>query len=286
MNIYTEDKCVVIDGISDFDVTHTFDCGQCFRWEREEDGSYTGVAFGKVVNIASKDNRVVISNSCVEDVENIWIDYLDLKEDYGSVKSGFSADENLSKAMDFGFGIRILRQEMFECLISFIISTQNAIPRIKKIVSKLCEMYGTPIEYRGKTYYAFPEPEQLADITEEDLAPLRAGYRAKYIVDCVNKVLTGQINLNDVFNRETSSARKELLKISGVGPKVADCVMLFSMKKYDAFPIDVWVKRIMSTLYLDENATTNDIQAYAAEKFGKYAGVAQQYLFYYARENG
>ena len=229
---------------------------------------------------------MVISNSCVEDVENIWIDYLDLKEDYGSVKSGFSADENLSKAMDFGFGIRIIRQEMFECLISFIISTQNAIPRIKKIVSKLCEMYGTPIEYRGKTYYAFPEPEQLADITEEDLAPLRAGYRAKYIVDCVNKVLTGQINLNDVFNRETSSARKELLKISGVGPKVADCVMLFSMKKYDAFPIDVWVKRIMSTLYLDENATTNDIQAYAAEKFGKYAGVAQQYLFYYARENG
>ena len=285
MNIYTKDNYVIIEGVSDFDVTHTFDCGQCFRWEMEEDGSYTGVAFGRVVNVSSSDNRITIANSSVEDVENIWLDYLDLKRDYSSVKKGFSGDENMSRAMDFGYGIRILKQEMFECLVSFIISTQNGIPRIKKIVSKLCEMYGTKVEYNGKTYYTFPEPQQLRGITEADLAPLKAGYRAKYIVDCVNKVLSGEIKLDEVILKDTDSARKELLRICGVGPKVADCVMLFSMRKYDAFPIDVWVKRIMSSLYLDDNATVNDIQRFAADKFGEYAGIAQQYLFYFAREN-
>ncbi len=285
MNIYAEKDRVIIDGVQDFDVTHTFDCGQCFRWDREEDGSYTGVALGRVVNISSLGNRIIIANSSLEDVENIWIDYLDLKRDYSAVKKGFSDDKTLCRAIEYGYGIRILKQEMFECLVSFIISTQNGIPRIKKIVSKLCQMYGTAIQYGTRTYYTFPTPEQLEGVTEADLAPLKAGYRAKYIVDCVRKVVSGDIKLEKVFCYDTASARSELLKICGVGPKVADCVMLFSMNKYDAFPIDVWVRRIMSNLYLDDNATAGDIQRYAAEKFGEYAGIAQQYLFYFARGN-
>ncbi len=285
MRIICKDNSVIIDGITDFDAVHTFDCGQCFRWEMEADGSYTGVAHGRVVNISNTDNSITISNTTAEDVENIWLDYLDLKRDYAAIKKSFDGDVNLKSAMEFGYGIKILHQEVFECLVSFIISTQNGIPRIKKIVAKLCEMYGNAVEYNGKTYYAFPTPAQLEGITEKDLEPLKAGYRAKYIVDCVNKVASGEIDLYNLSSGDTATARNELLKICGVGPKVADCVLLFSMCKYDAFPIDVWVKRIMGQLYLDENSTVDEIQKYAAENFGGFAGMAQQYLFYYAREN-
>lgn len=284
-NICQIGNSVVIDGVSDFDVTHTFDCGQCFRWEVQSDGSYTGVAYGRVVNIASQNGKVTIKNTNIDDVRKIWVDYLDLGRDYGDVKQGFVHDENLRAAMEFGSGIRILRQEMFECLVSFIISTQNAIPRIKKIVAQLSRMYGSPVDYNDCTYYTFPTAEQLDGITEADLAPLKAGYRAKYIVDCVNKVNSGAIILDEVFDMSTDDARKCLLGICGVGPKVADCVMLFSMCKYDAFPIDVWVKRVMSNLYTGDNSTPRQIQQYATEHFGAYAGMAQQYLFYYGREN-
>ena len=278
MNIYTEDKCVVIDGISDFDVTHTFDCGQCFRWEREEDGSYTGVAFGKVVNIASKDNRVVISNSCVEDVENIWIDYLDLKEDYGSVKSGFSADENLSKAMDFGFGIRILRQDLWETIVSFIISANNNIPRIKKIINKMCELFGEKIEFDGKIFYGFPTPEALAELALSDLAPIRAGFRDKYILDAAKKVVSGEVNLDEIPKLSNNNAKSELMKIKGVGTKVTDCVLLFSLGRHNVFPLDVWTKRIINDVYGIEEKV---VPTFIEEHFGKNAGIAQQYLYYY-----
>ena len=285
MEFTLENNSVIISGIRDFNAIHTFDCGQCFRWDKELDGSYTGVAHGKVVNVAYTDSSVIISNTNIEDVKNIWIDYLDLNRDYSEIKKLYIKDANLKPAMEFGYGIKILRQEIFECLVSFIISTQNGIPRIKKIVSKLCSMYGSKIEYNGKTYYCFPTPEQLKGVTEKDLEPLKAGYRAAYIVDCINKVVSGEIDLQKVASLDIDSARKELLKIKGVGPKVADCVMLFSMGKYEAFPIDVWVKRTMSNLYLDEDASVNEIQKYAKKNFGKYAGMAQQYLFYYAREN-
>lgn len=285
MEFLVNSNSVIISGICDFNATHTFDCGQCFRWEKEADGSYTGVAHGRVVNVAYTDSSVIINNTNIDDVKNIWVDYLDLNRDYSQIKKLYIDDENLKSAMEFGYGIKILRQEVFECLVSFIISTQNGIGRIKKIVSKLCSMYGSKVEYNGKTYYSFPTSEQLDGVTEKDLEPLKAGYRAAYIVDCINKVSSGEIDLQKVAGLDIDSARKELLKIKGVGPKVADCVMLFSMGKYEAFPIDVWVKRTMSNLYLNENASVNDIQKYAAENFGEFAGMAQQYLFYYAREN-
>ena len=285
MEYIVQNNNVFIKGIKDFNAAHTFDCGQCFRWEKQDDGSYTGVAFGKVVNVSDTDDGILIKNTTLEDAKNIWTDYLDLKRDYNSIKELYKNDANLKPAMEFGYGIKILKQEIFECLVSFIISTQNAIPRIKKIVSKLSCMYGDKIEYEGNEYYCFPTPEQLKDVTEKDLEPLKAGYRAGYIADCVNKVVSGEIDLEKIAVMDIDDARKELLKIKGVGPKVADCVMLFSMCKYESFPIDVWVKRTMSTLYLDENATNTAIQKYAKDNFGEYAGMAQQYLFYYAREN-
>ncbi len=285
MKIDEKANSIIITDIKDFNPTHIFMCGQCFRWEQQEDGSYTGIAFDKVVNISLSEKNVIIKNITKAEFETKWRHYLDLDTDYSLIKQSFSKDVNISRAIDFGWGIRILNQEIFECLISFIISTQNTIPRIKKIVAKLSEMYGKKLTFEGKTYYAFPHLSDLADICENDLTPLKAGYRASYIVDAVKKLNGGEVSIDKLKFMNYHEAKKELMKIKGVGPKVADCVLLFSCEKKESFPIDVWVKRTMQTLYLGKDASQSSITNFANEYFGTYAGVAQQYLFYYAREN-
>ena len=287
MNIQMTDKTTArITGVSHFDLTHTFMCGQCFRWFENEDKSYTGVAHGRAVTMTYAENILTIANTSEEDVKNIWIDYLDLKRDYSKIKAFYKEDKYVSVAMEFGYGIHILNQDIFECLISFIISTQNQIPRIKKIVSLLCERYRNCVEIGDSKLYTFPTAEELKGVDAKQLEFLKAGYRAGYIVDAVEKVTSGEVNLEDIKQMPYAEAKKELMKIKGVGPKVADCVLLFSAGKSEAFPIDVWVKRTMQTLYMDENATNKEIEKRAEELFGEYAGFAQQYLFYYARENG
>lgn len=277
---------VEIYNLKDFDPVHTFMCGQCFRWDAEEDGSFTGVVKGKAVNIRLKDSTLVISNCSEEDFLNVWLKYLDLDTDYGEIKKTFAKDKHLNRAAEFGGGIRILNQEPFECLISFVISTQNSIPRIKKIIGKMCRLFGERIVLGDKEYYSFPSVSSLANLTEADLAPLNAGYRAPYILDAAKKVASGEIDLERLFSVPTDEARKELMKIKGVGPKVADCTLLFSLHKGDVFPVDVWMGKIMRSLYMDEGATVKEICRFGAEKFGKHSGIAQQYLFYYAREKG
>lgn len=285
MNIYECDNSVIIEGIKDFNPKHTFLCGQCFRWDENSDGSFTGIAFSKPVNISCTEDSITIRNITLSEFNGQWKNYLDLDSDYNLIKQSVALDDNLRNAIDFGWGIKILNQELFECLISFIISTQNAIPRIKKIVEKLSEMYGDKVEYDNRVFYAFPTAEQLRDVSEEALSPLKAGYRAAYIIDAVNKILSGEVCLDNLHTLAYEDAKRELMKIRGVGPKVADCVLLFALHKKEAFPIDVWVKRTMQNLYLDENANEKSIQKFASEYFGAYAGVAQQYLFYYSREN-
>ena len=284
--IMSDESTAKIHGVTNFNLTHTFMCGQCFRWYENDDGSYSGIAHGKAVRMALEDDVLTVSNTTYEDAENIWVKYLDLERNYDGIKQKYFSDPYVSKAMEFGYGIHILNQDIFECLISFIISTQNQIPRIKKIVSELSRLYGTPIELGNETVYAFPTPTQLKDVTADELAPLKAGYRADYIADAVKKVLSGEINLENIKLLPYAEAKKELMRVKGVGPKVADCILLFSAGKAEAFPVDVWVQRTMRTLYMDENATNKQIEKKAAELFGEYAGFAQQYLFYYARENG
>ena len=285
MKITEEKGKIILKYLHDFNPVHTFMCGQCFRWD-ESDGGFIGIAHGRAVLVKQTENGdVEIYNTTKKDFDVIWCDYFDFNTDYGAIKNTLSSDDSLKKAIKFGGGIRILNQEPFECLISFIISTQNSIPRIKKIIAKMSELFGEKIEFNGKTYYAFPTCEALAQLNESDLAPLKVGYRAEYILDASKKVKNGEVDLNSLFDTDIQGARKELLKIKGVGPKVADCVLLFSLKKHGAFPIDVWIGRIMRSLYLGENATMKEILKFSSEKFSDYAGFAQQYLFYYAREN-
>ncbi|MBE7046969.1 MAG: DNA-3-methyladenine glycosylase 2 family protein [Ruminococcaceae bacterium] len=283
---YNKEKGIVeIDHVRDFHPAHTFLCGQCFRWTENSDGSFDGIAYKKAVNVSFSEGTLIIKNTTEDDFNNIWSHYLDLGRDYTSVKEILSSDTNLKNAIEYGYGIRILNQEPWECLISFIISTQNQIPRIKKIVNSLSEGFGNKILIEDRIYYTFPDADALKGLCEEDLGFLKAGYRAGYIIDAVKKITSGEICLEKIFDMDYPSAKKELMKIKGVGEKVADCVLLFSYGKTEAFPIDVWVGRIMRNLYLSDEASIKDIREESERLFGKYAGIAQQYLFYYAREN-
>jgi N-glycosylase/DNA lyase len=288
MKITEENNRVIIGEVSDFHLDHTFDNGQCFRWNREADGSYTGVAFGRVVNIDYQGNTIILNNATVQDFNDIWKNYLDLDRDYGAVKEHLSQkDAAMEKAISYGGGMRVLQQEHWETLISFIISQNNNIPRIKKCVENLCTNYGIPLDlYKGRQYYSFPSAAALAKLTAEELDTCRLGYRAKYIVETARLVMSDEgRTLTGLRDAGAEEAYEYLLSLSGVGPKVANCIMLFALCRYDSFPLDVWIKRVMNQIYHIEEGNVKKMKAYAAEYFGEYGGIAQQYLFYYVRES-
>ena len=286
-NIVIENDKVILDGVKNFNIKQILECGQCFRWEKVGELNYIGVAHGKVIEVIQEDDKVTILNTNEEDFNNIWLDYFDLKRDYSEIKAGLAHDEILGKSVEYGYGIRLLNQEHFELLISFIISARNSIPSIMKTIKKISQKWGTPIEYKGNTYYTFPTPEQLKDATEEEIKETGASFRSKYIVDTIAKVNESSydFDLERISELNADECHTALQNFKGVGSKVADCIMLFSMRKYSAFPVDVWVKRAMIFFYGAEDASLNKIRIFARDKFGELAGFAQQYLFYYAREN-
>ncbi len=231
---------------ANFDIKQTFLCGQCFRWSQRDDGRFHGIAAGRCISLSQDENGVTLHDIREADIP-FWEEYFDIATDYGGIISRLSADETLSRACINSGGIRILRQEPFETLISFIISQNNNIPRISGIISRLCEGFGEKIDGG----YAFPTAKQLCGITPEQLAPLRAGFRARYICDAVYKVNSGVVDFEEIRALPLVEAREKLKVIVGVGDKVADCVLLFGFAKYDAFPRDVWVKRLMAKFYPD-----------------------------------
>jgi len=277
---------VIVRGIEDFNLKETFECGQCFRWNEEEDGSYTGIAYDRVINVKLEEDMLIIDNTDLNDFYDIWFDYFDLGRDYKQIKENLSRDPILKEAIQYGQGIRILRQDTWETLVSFIISQNNRIPQIKKVIENLASSFGEPIEYKGKIYYTFPKAEELVMFDVETIAKTKCGFRAKYILDAASKVFSGEIDLLKLFEYSTNDIRDILMNINGVGPKVADCVILYSIGRYDTFPTDVWIKRIVEYLYLKREGTPLEIQLFAIDKFGDLSGFAQQYLFYYGREMG
>ncbi|SUQ44766.1 DNA-3-methyladenine glycosylase [Clostridium neonatale] len=266
-----------------------------------DDTNYIVVAFEKVIELKQDGNNIFIYNSNEEDVKNIWIKYFDLERDYSEIQKELSKDELLRKSVEFGPGIRILNQDPFEILISFIISARNSIPSIMKTINKISIKYGREIEYKDTIYYAFPTIDQIKDATLEEIQETGASFRSKYIVDTISNVYkskeaikSGDVNAINEFRKYSLDYIKSLnddechvalQEFKGVGAKVADCIMLFSMEKYSAFPVDVWVKRAMVYFYGAEDASLNKIRIFGRNKFGKLSGFAQQYLFYYAREN-
>lgn len=286
MQIKEVENGIILEGLEDFEPAHVFDCGQCFRWLRQEDGSYTGVAMDRVINVSKEGDSIHIDNTSLEDFENIWYEYFDLDRDYGALKKKLAKmDENLKKAVEFGPGIRILKQDGWEMLISFIISSNNRIPMIQRAINNISERYGRKIgTYRGKDYYAFPSPEELSKASIEDLRDCKTGFRDKYIYYTTRAVLDENIDLKALVDIDHDSCHKELLKFKGVGAKVADCIALFGMRKYQSFPVDVWVKRVMQEFYGAEDMSLPKMRQFGMDLFGQDAGFAQQYLFYYVRE--
>ena len=276
-----------------FELMHIFECGQCFRWNKENDGSYTGVVENSIINVKKEDNTVIFKGKTKNNnLEEIVTNYFDLKTDYKKYKNQLSKiDQYLNESIIFGEGIRILKQDLWECIISFIISANNNIPRIKKIIERLSINYGEKIIFEGKEYYTFPTPESLSNATIEELRSFGLGFRDKRIYNTTKMILEKEVDLDKIKNmKSTDEMREELLKLDGVGPKVADCILLFSLKRLDVFPIDVWVRRVMNDLYIhnddEEKVNKRELQRLAEEKFVGLSGLAQQYLFYWKRENG
>ncbi len=285
----------IINNCKSFRVKDVFDCGQCFRWNEELDKSYTGI-FGKnVLNVKQEPDeegyKITFTGVCNGNIEDICKNYFDLNRDYEEIKNKLSKiDEFMAQSISYGEGIRILNQDLWEMIISFIISANNNIPRIKGIIERMSKKYGEEIEFRGKKYYTFPTIEALKNVSKEELRTLGMGFRDKYIYETTKIIAEKQVDLESLKNKETKQAREELLKLNGVGPKVADCILLFStLKRLDVFPIDVWVRRVMNDLYIHNEDETKvskkQIENLAKEKFGELEGIAQQYLFYWRREN-
>ncbi|MGP1442006.1 MAG: DNA-3-methyladenine glycosylase family protein [Anaerovoracaceae bacterium] len=286
--IICEGNAIKICDVKNFDIVQTFECGQCFRWNKSGENSYVGVVGGHVVSMSGSGNDIVIAPCTEEEFYEVWLDYFDLERHYGEVIEQISkGDEVMKKASTFGYGIRLLHQDVWETVISFIISQNSNIPRIKKCIETLCSNFGESLgNYRDKEYFSFPDAKRLAALEPEDLAVCKLGYRDRYILETAQSVAAdGGSRLSKLREVSSADAEKYLRSLTGVGPKVADCILLFGALKYDSFPVDVWMRRVMATLYgFDEN-DMKGMRSYAAEKFGEYSGFAQQYLFYYMREN-
>ena len=279
----------LVKEIDSFEPKDIFECGQCFRWNREENGSYTGVFSDCVLNVEKCEGNIVFNGN--ENVTEEKInEYFDLNRDYSKIKKELSkVDNNLLEATNFGRGIRILNQDLWETIISFIISANNNIPRIKGIIEKISKKYGKEIKFNEKSYYEFPTPKELSKATVEDLKNLGLGFRDVRVYETTQMINSKEFDLDELYTLDTKQAQEKLLTLSGVGPKVADCILLFStLKRFDVFPIDVWVRRVMNDLYIHEQdekkLNKNYIRKIADTKFGTLEGMAQQYLFYWKRE--
>ncbi len=284
-----EQKYILKDAKS-FEPNHVFDCGQCFRWEKQRDGSYTGIFNNNVLNVNKIDNDIIFKGICENNIKEVCTEYFDLARNYEDIKLELSkVDDNLKKSIDYGEGIRILNQDLWETIISFIISANNNIPRIKGIINRLSEKFGSKIEWNGDTYYTFPTVQQLARASVQDLRSLGLGFRDVRVYETTKMILNKEVDLDKMYEEDTSKVKESLLTLSGVGPKVADCILLFSkLKRFDVFPIDVWVRRVMNELYIKNEDETKvskkEIENLAKEKYGNLEGIAQQYLFYWKRE--
>ena len=287
-----EEQNYILENPESFNLIHIFECGQCFRWNLEEDGNYTGVIKEGVLNVKEENGNIVFNGILSKRIKSVVYKYFDLDTNYTVLKEKLAnIDSFMKESINFGYGIRILNQDLWECIISFIISANNNIPRIKKIIEKISMTYGNEIVFNGKKYYSFPTPENLSKASVQDLRDLGLGFRDKRVFKTTKMILNKEVDLEKIKKSDnTHYIEEELLKLDGVGEKVANCIMLFSLRRFDTFPVDVWVRRVINDLYIHDeneaNVSKAKIKELAEEKFSNYQGLAQQYLFYYRRSVG
>lgn len=294
MNIIVDKNNIILENVDSFDIEQILECGQCFHFDKIGEKEYVIVAKGHVLHIMQSNGKITFFDTDKNTFENVWRLYFDLDRDYSQIKKWLIENEKkvlhksgvLEKAILEKGGIRILNQDFFETLISFIISQNKQIPHIKQIVDTLSIKYGTLVgEVNGKDYYSFPTLDQLSNVSENEIRLCKAGFRAPYIINACQKLLDGIVSEQRLMSANSNETIEELMYIKGVGSKVANCVALFALSKRNAFPIDVWVKRVMEKIYFGKETPKNDIAAFAETLYGEYGGYAQQYLFYYGRDN-
>ncbi|BED92839.1 MAG: DNA-3-methyladenine glycosylase 2 family protein [Candidatus Paraimprobicoccus trichonymphae] len=267
-----QNKILITEIKNDINLENTLECGQCFRWKKINN-KYHGIANNENITVYKKNKDLIIENSNINNVKNFWVNYFDLNLDYTKIKKYLSnTNTYLLQAYESCPDIHILNQEPWETLCSFIISQNNNIPRIKKIISKLCENFGYKLSNNN---FSFPDYKIMSQLKKKDLEIIKSGFRTRYILNTAEKISTGEINLEEIKNMEINQARKKLVTLNGVGPKISECVLLYSYHKLEAFPMDIWMKKVVDKLIANK-----DIKI-----FGKYAGIAQQYLYYYIRKN-
>ncbi len=262
---------IILKGVECLSLPLTLDCGEAFRWAEQEDGSWSGAAYGKYLNIKEENGNFLLKDTSLEDFENVWRNYFDLDRDYAAICAKLKEDELVRETIDEYYGIRILNQEPWEALVSFVISQQNNIKRIKGIIKRLCDTYGEKI---CDGWHAFPTSKTLSKLSVEDFEAIGLGYRAKYVKKLADDVESGVIDLAAIKAMDLDDAKKTLLSIYGVGEKVANCALLFGFQFIRCFPVDVWMKRVLQ--YYPDGLP---------ECFSGYEGIAQQYLFHWARNN-
>lgn len=259
----------VISGLADFDLDDILDCGQCFRWEKLETGAWRGLVRGCCRTVKQEKDTLVFCDVGMDEFNAIWYDYFDFGRDYGKVREILSKDDTMRRALEFTPGMRVLRQEPWEALCSFILSQNNNIKRIRGLVARLCENFGEPVPGG----FAFPSPECIASLSEDELLPVRCGFRAGYVLDAARKVSSGAVDFSAIDKLPLQEAGLELQKIRGVGPKVAACALLYGFDRVESVPVDVWIDRALKEFYPDGMPA----------QIAGIAGIGQQYLFHYIR---
>ena len=270
-----------------FNLRHTLECGQCFRWKKlsEEENIYIGVIFDRVVKIKQVDKTLFVWSNKKENLKEEIINYFDLSRDYEKIEKRIAKiDENINKAISYSSGIHILNQPIFETIISYIISANNNIKRISRSVNEISKKYGKEVIFEKEKYYLFPTLEELKNVTVEDLLGCGVGFRARYIKHDIEKFENDKTFISNLQKEERTEVYQKLISLQGVGPKVADCIMLFALSYMETFPIDVWVKRVMEKLYFKKDVSMKNIIEYSCKNFKQDAGIIQQQLFYNIRE--
>jgi len=269
---------------TDINLYDTVTCGQCFRFYRMDDNSFTMILSDRVINIKQDNNCLIVESNNEKNLEKIIIEYFDLKNDYNKInKELLKKDKTLENSINLSKGFKILNQNPFEMLISYIISQNNNVKRIMKSVELLSKKYGKKIIFKNNDYYLFPTFKELKSISIEDLKEMGMGFRDSYIISALDLIKNSTINLDKIYEMNTEDALNYLMLIKGVGPKVASCILLFAYKKYDVFPVDTWVIQAMKELYPNVKSSQKEIIKFAKEKYGKYSGIALQYMYHSMR---
>ena len=267
-----------------FNLDSTVTCGQIFRFIKREDSSYDIVLKDRVINVYRKEEFLYVSSNVEDNLKSVVEDYFDLNNDYDTMNEILiKSDKKLENAINFSKGLMMIRQDPFETIIEYIISANNGVNQISNALNLIAEKYGKRVEFNNNTYYLFPQYKDLKDINEEDLRLCKVGFRDKYLKLIIDRINNGELKLDEFYNLNTKDALAKLMENNGIGPKVASCILLFAYQKYDVFPVDTWVKKIMKSSYNIEGE--KNIRTFASNTYGKYSAIAIQYLFNYSRNN-